>query len=82
MVRSTADEWGPQVVRVKAPWVKCYYNVNGDTYIIPNIDTVVLGGTSTLSCAACGSRPRCMLSAVTSPSLGHPFTSPPSLLVS
>mmetsp|Transcript_16734 Transcript_16734/g.50002 ORF Transcript_16734/g.50002 Transcript_16734/m.50002 type:complete len:383 (-) Transcript_16734:722-1870(-) len=36
-----------QVVRVKAPWIKCYYNVNGESYIIPNIDTVVLGGTST-----------------------------------
>ena len=55
------------MVRVKAPWVKCYYNVNGDTYIIPNIDTVVLGGTSTLSCAPCISGPCCMLSAVTSP---------------
>ena len=34
-----------QVVRVKAPWIKHYYNADGKFYIIPNLDTVVLGGT-------------------------------------
>ena len=35
-----------QVVRVKAPWIKHYYNNNGQFYIIPNLETVVLGGTT------------------------------------
>lgn len=34
-----------QIIRVKAPWVKHYYNNNGQFYIIPNFETVVLGGT-------------------------------------
>ena len=35
-----------QVVRVQAPWIKHYYNNNGQFYIIPNLETVVLGGTT------------------------------------
>jgi glycine/D-amino acid oxidase-like deaminating enzyme len=35
-----------QVIRVVAPWIKQYYNIDGANYIIPNIDSVVLGGTS------------------------------------
>ncbi|KAK9806988.1 hypothetical protein WJX72_009635 [[Myrmecia] bisecta] len=35
-----------QVMRVAAPWVKSCYFVNEDNYIIPNLDTVVLGGTA------------------------------------
>lgn len=35
-----------QVVRVKAPWIKHYYNNNGQFYIIPNLETVELGGTT------------------------------------
>ena len=34
-----------QVIRVKAPWVKHYYHAGTDSYIIPNTETVVLGGT-------------------------------------
>ncbi len=34
-----------QVVRVRAPWVRNYYNIDGKFYIIPNVDTLVLGGT-------------------------------------
>ena len=34
-----------QVIRVRAPWIKHYYNADGKFYIIPNLDTVVLGGT-------------------------------------
>lgn len=30
---------------MKAPWVKNYYNGDGQFYIIPNFDTVVVGGT-------------------------------------
>jgi len=33
-----------QVLRVRAPWIRAAY-MCGDTYIIPNRDTVVLGGT-------------------------------------
>jgi glycine/D-amino acid oxidase-like deaminating enzyme len=33
-----------QVLRVRAPWIKAFWNF-GDHYIIPNSDTVVLGGT-------------------------------------
>lgn len=35
-----------QVIRVRAPWVKNYMNNNGHFYIIPNFETVVLGGTT------------------------------------
>lgn len=35
-----------QVVRVKAPWIKHYYNNDGKFYVIPNLETVVLGGTT------------------------------------
>lgn len=31
---------------MRAPWVKNYYNIDGSHYIIPNIDSVVLGGTT------------------------------------
>jgi len=34
------------VIRVRAPWVKNYMNNNGQFYIIPNFETVVLGGTT------------------------------------
>ena len=34
-----------QVSRVKAPWVKHFYHTDDDTYIIPNRDLVVVGGT-------------------------------------
>ena len=34
------------VIRVRAPWVKANYFVNEDNYILPNLDTVVLGGTA------------------------------------
>jgi glycine/D-amino acid oxidase-like deaminating enzyme len=34
------------VLRVRAPWVKDYYNVDGKFYIIPQVDSVVLGGTT------------------------------------
>ncbi|RMZ53026.1 hypothetical protein APUTEX25_001145 [Auxenochlorella protothecoides] len=33
------------VIRVRAPWVRQYTNKDKDIYIIPNTDTVVLGGT-------------------------------------
>ena len=35
-----------QVIRVRAPWVKHYMNANMENYIIPNTDSVVLGGTT------------------------------------
>lgn len=35
-----------QVIRVRAPWIKSYYSIDGNNYIIPNIDSVVLGGTT------------------------------------
>lgn len=35
-----------QVIRVRAPWIKNYMNNNGQFYIIPNFETVVLGGTT------------------------------------
>lgn len=35
-----------QVIRVHAPWVKHYMNANMENYIIPNTDSVVLGGTT------------------------------------
>ena len=43
-----------QVMRVKAPWVKqfiIYENntTNTSTYILPNQDTVVLGGTANVN---------------------------------
>lgn len=34
-----------QVLRVKAPWMKAFWNF-GLSYVIPNVDTVVLGGTA------------------------------------
>ncbi|KAK9834994.1 hypothetical protein WJX81_002770 [Elliptochloris bilobata] len=34
------------VIRVRAPWVKANYFVDEDNYILPNLDTVVLGGTA------------------------------------
>ena len=34
------------MIRVRAPWVKNYMNNNGQFYIIPNFETVVLGGTT------------------------------------
>ena len=34
-----------QVLRVKAPWMKSVWGF-GSSYIIPNVDTVVLGGTT------------------------------------
>lgn len=34
-----------QVIRVRAPWIKHNYFFNEEFYIIPNLDTVVLGGT-------------------------------------
>lgn len=34
-----------QVVRLRAPWIKHYYNNSGKFYIIPNIDSIVCGGT-------------------------------------
>lgn len=34
------------VIRVRAPWVKANCFVNEDNYILPNLDTVVLGGTA------------------------------------
>lgn len=34
------------MIRVRAPWVKANYFVNEDNYILPNLDTVVLGGTA------------------------------------
>eukprot|EP00884_Botryococcus_braunii_P000406 jgi/Botrbrau1/10366/Bobra.146_2s0005.1 len=34
-----------QVVRIRAPWLKHYYNNSGKFYIIPNVDSVVCGGT-------------------------------------
>lgn len=35
-----------QVVRVHAPWIKGYYNIDEMQYIIPNIDSVIIGGTA------------------------------------
>ena len=37
-------------MRVRAPWIKSYYNIDCEHYIIPNIDTVVLGGTGQDTC--------------------------------
>ena len=34
------------MIRVRAPWVKHYMNANMENYIIPNTDSVVLGGTT------------------------------------
>lgn len=34
-----------QVFRVKAPWMKAFWNF-GPNYLIPNVDTVVVGGTA------------------------------------
>lgn len=35
-----------QVLRVEAPWVKHFYYGTSQYYILPNVDTVVLGGTT------------------------------------
>lgn len=35
-----------QVIRVNAPWVKHFYFTGLNSYILPNVDTVVLGGTT------------------------------------
>lgn len=29
-----------------APWIKNYYNIDEMQYIIPNIDSVIIGGTA------------------------------------
>jgi len=34
------------VLRVEAPWVKHFYYGTSQYYILPNLDTVVLGGTT------------------------------------
>ncbi|KAI3389724.1 hypothetical protein SNEBB_008136 [Seison nebaliae] len=34
-----------QMVRIEAPWVKHFFYVNDDTYIIPTVDNVAIGGT-------------------------------------
>lgn len=34
-----------QVLRVKAPWMKAFWNF-GPAYLIPNVDTLVVGGTA------------------------------------
>jgi len=34
------------VLRVQAPWVKHFYYGTSQYYILPNVDTVVLGGTT------------------------------------
>ena len=35
-----------QVLRVEAPWVKHLYFGGSQYYVLPNVDTVVLGGTT------------------------------------
>lgn len=34
-----------QVMRLKAPWVKHVYMFDELYYVIPNVDTIVIGGT-------------------------------------
>ncbi|CAH0546957.1 unnamed protein product [Brassicogethes aeneus] len=34
-----------QVIKVKAPWIKTFFYGNYDTYILPGLDSVTLGGT-------------------------------------
>ena len=34
------------MVRVKAPWIKHFYFTGLNSYILPNVNTVVLGGTT------------------------------------
>jgi len=34
-----------QMIRVKAPWIKHFYYTDDNCYIIPNVDTICLGGT-------------------------------------
>jgi hypothetical protein len=47
--------WSPfpllQVIRVRAPWIQNYFNLDGEFYVIPNFDTIVLGGTAQVRCA-------------------------------
>ncbi|CAF1026490.1 unnamed protein product [Adineta ricciae] len=34
-----------QMIRVRAPWIKHFYYTDDNCYMIPNYDTIVLGGT-------------------------------------
>jgi glycine/D-amino acid oxidase-like deaminating enzyme len=34
-----------QMIRIEAPWIKHFYYTDDNCYIIPNIDTICLGGT-------------------------------------
>jgi len=34
-----------QMIRVRAPWIKHFYYTDDNCYLIPNTDTIVLGGT-------------------------------------
>jgi len=34
-----------QVIKVKAPWIKTFFYAEDDTYVIPGVDYVTLGGT-------------------------------------
>ncbi|CAF0966012.1 unnamed protein product [Brachionus calyciflorus] len=34
-----------QMIRVKAPWIKHFYYTDDNCYIIPNVNTICLGGT-------------------------------------
>jgi D-amino-acid oxidase len=44
-----------QVLRLKAPTIKCCYFWK-ESYIIPNVDTIVVGGTATRD--DCDTKPR------------------------
>ena len=35
-----------QIVRVQAPWIKACHMVDNRWYVIPNFETVILGGTA------------------------------------
>ncbi|CAF0973945.1 unnamed protein product [Rotaria sp. Silwood1] len=37
-----------QMIRVRAPWIKHFYYTDDDCYMIPNHETIVLGGTRQL----------------------------------
>ncbi|CAF3601265.1 unnamed protein product [Adineta steineri] len=37
-----------QMIRVRAPWIKHFYYTDDNCYMIPNTDTIVLGGTRQL----------------------------------
>ena len=45
------------VNRVRAPWIKCAYFSDGEYYVLPNHDTVVLGGTGQVGDADLSPRP-------------------------